>query len=802
MAETAAGTAATQAAGAARRPWTATVPNLLAFAGGAGVPLLLPALPGLATLAGFAAAALAAALVADLRLRLCGVLVQATAWTLAGLCWSAWQAGAALAQRLPVDLQGVDLVAQGRIDDLPQRAPDGLRFRFCPDQARARGRPVPVAGCWRLAWYARRDFSGLREPDARSLAELPALAPGARWQLQVRLRRPRGLGNPGAFDLERIALQTGVAALGHVRDGEANRALAPAGAGIDAWRDRVSARLQAAVAAPRTAALLAGLAVGDRRGFSEHDWTALRRTGTSHLFAISGLHVGMVAGLAGGLALWLARRCPALLRRSPARLWALPPALLAAAAYAALAGFQVPTLRSLAMLSVAGLALAARRGAGPWQAFALALAAVLLLDPLALLSAGAWLSFLGVAFLLMAAGGRLPWWQALPRAQWAVAIGLLPAGVAFFGQASWVAPLVNLVALPWLGMAVVPPLLLGVAVQALFPPLAAPLLAVPATSLEWMMAVVDRVAAAPAAASTLPEVGAGALLAALAAALLCLLPVPRALRWLAPVLLLPLLVPMRAGPARGDFRLDALDVGQGTAVLVRTRNHALLFDTGARFPSGYDLGEAVVVPALEALALRRLDLLVLSHADIDHAGGAASVLRALAVHSVLAGEPVPGVPLRACHEALHWSWDGVGFELLHPPARYPARGNEVSCVLRVRGRRGSALLTGDAGEVAERRMLALHRERLAADVLVLGHHGSQGSSTAAFLDAVAPRLAIATAGHRNRFGHPHRDVVQRLSMRGIALANTAELGAVSVVFASDGPRWQGWRERHRRIWRE
>lgn len=800
---TCAGSAPAVRAGAAepRRGWAATLPNLFAFALGVGLPLALPALPTATQLGLATASTVALAGLLDRLLALRGSLLQGALCALAGLCWSVWQAGMALSARLPADLQGIDLVAHGRIDDLPLRGPDGLRFRFCPERARVGTRELAVAGCWRLAWYARRDFSGLREPQATALAALPVLEPGARWQLQVRLRRPRGLGNPGAFDLERSALQQGIAAVGHVRDHPGNAELAPGG-GIDAWRDRVSARLRAEIAAPRTAALLAGLAVGDRRGFDERDWTTLRRTGTSHLFAISGLHVGLVAGLAGWLGLILARRWPALLRLAPARLWALPPALALATVYAALAGFQIPTRRSLAMLAVAALALALRRGTGAWQAFALALAVVLVLDPLALLATGAWLSFLGVAFLLLAAGARSPWWQALPRAQWAVAIGLLPAGVAFFGQASWAAPLVNLLAVPWVALTVVPPLLLGVGLLALAPVLASLLLAVAGTSLAWLMALLDRVAAAPFAASPLPEVGPLALAAALAAALLCLLPVPPRLRWLAPVLLLPLLLPVRAGPAHGEFRLDALDVGQGTAVLVRTRHHALLFDTGARFPSGYDLGEAVVVPALEALAVRRLDLMVLSHADIDHAGGAAAVQRALAVDAVLGGEPVPGLPLRPCHDALHWRWDGVGFELLHPPPRYPVRGNEVSCVLRVQGRRGSALLTGDAGEVAELRMLALHRQRLASDVLVLGHHGSQGSSSAAFLDAVAPRLAIATAGHRNRFGHPHRDVVQRLAMRGIVLANTAEDGAVAVRFGRHGPQWQGWRAGHQRIWRE
>jgi competence protein ComEC len=791
---------------AAARPsgrFRLTAPNLLAFAAGVCSLWLWPRLPPLPllVLAGPPMLVMVARLAAPVR--------QAAACALVGLAWVTVVAGHALEQRLAPGLEGVDLVATGRILDLPRRDPDALRFVFCPERARAARQPVAVAGCWRLGWYARHSYGELRTPLPGAAETLPALEPGSRWRLQVRLKRPRGLVNPGGLDRERAALQARIAAVGYVRDGEGdgdgtgNRQLA-AGTGLHLRRDRMAADIDAALPGqPRMAALLRGLAVGDRRGFAEADWLSLRRTGTSHLFSISGLHVGMVA-LVVAFAAGAAVRCsPSLLRRAPRPVWTWPPALLAAGGYALLAGMDVPTQRSLAMLAVAAAVLLLRRGGGLWQGWCLALAAVLVVDPLAMLGVGFWLSFGGVAWLLVAAQGRRrqAWWRAAPQAQWAVTLGLLPIGIGFFAQASWIAPLVNLVAVPWVTLAVVPVLLLALLLHAVWPPAGDLLVQLAAASLAPLMAGIDRLAAWPGAAATVPEPTMLAVAAACLAALLCLLPLGR-LRWLALPLALPLLLPMRLLPGDGDVQVDVLDVGQGTAVLVRTRRHALLVDAGARLPNGYDVGEAVVVPALQALGVRRLDRLLVSHADNDHAGGAAAIARELPVRQVLLGEPLPDLDGAPCGEGGRWRWDGVQFELLHPPAGYPTRGNERSCVLHVRGRHGSVLLPGDAGGVAELRLLNLHRPRLASDVLLLGHHGSQTSTSATFLDAVAPTLAIATAGYRNRFGHPHRDVLQRVRMRGIGLADTVANGAIAIRIDADGVRWQGRRQARRRAWHE
>lgn len=721
-------------------------------------------------------------------------------FALLGKLWALWLVGVALDQRLAPALEGEDLRAIGQIRDLPRSDIDAVRFRFCPEQVWLHDEPLPVSGCWRLGWYQPRPRRG----DAPSAsATVPELLPGQRWQLTVRLKRPRGLVNPGGFDSERKALETGISASGHVRSGGDNRQLSPSG-GVDAWRGAIATRIDHAETDPRIASLLRGLAVGDRRDFADRDWSTLRRTGVGHLFSISGLHVGMVAVFVGALAMAATWFFPALLRLAPRRYWALPPALLAAAGYALLAGFEVPTQRTLAMIAAAGLALLLRRRIGLWQGWCLALAVVLLIDPLAMTSLGFWLSYGGVAWLLLAGQGRAPqpMWRSAVQAQWAVSIGLLPIGIGFFAQASWVSPLVNLVAIPWVTVLVVPVLLLSLPAMWLWPVAADALVRLSGWLLAPLMAALDAISDWPGAAAWLPEPGAFAVAAAVLVAVVFLLPVAHVVRLMALPLLLPLLWPATPPLPDGGIQLHVLDVGQGTSVLVRTRRHALLFDTGARHANGFDMGEAVVVPALRALGVRRLDALVLSHADNDHAGGAGAVLREFPVSRVLLGEPVDDVSGGPCHAPESWRWDGVYFHLLHPPPRYPARGNEVSCVLKIDASQGSALLTGDAGEVAELRMLNLHRDRLPTDVLLLGHHGSRHSSTPAFLDAVTPTLAIATAGYRNRYDHPQPVVRQRLAVRGIELLTTADTGALRIDFEDGAADVVARRASHRRFWHE
>jgi competence protein ComEC len=281
---------------------------------------------------------------------------------------------------------------------------------------------------------------------------------------------------------------------------------------------------------------------------------------------------------------------------------------------------------------------------------------------------------------------------------------------------------------------------------------------------------------------------------------------------------LPLLAPPVARPPPGQFELLAADVGQGTAVLVRTHRHLLLFDTGPQTSPESDAGSRVLLPLLRARGEHRIDTLVLSHRDSDHVGGAAAVLASLPVarlsssledgHPLLAQAAQRGVTLQRCSAGQGWEWDGVRFDLLHPlteaytggsrvEAAPASKPNALSCVLRVQGSRHSGLLTGDIEAAQEAALLQRVGTGLRSNVLLVPHHGSRTSSTAAFVAAVAPQTAVVQAAYRSRFGHPAPDVVARYDARGIAVVRSDRCGAWTL--AADGTA-ACQREVARRYW--
>lgn len=702
-----------------------------------------------------------------------------------GVAWAALHGQLSLLQRLPHGLEGEDIAVLAEVVGLPQqqagRTRVDLRLLRVHDHPSLEGRRV------RISHYG--DGS--------------ALQPGSRWALVLRLRRPRGLANPGGFDFERFALERRIAATGYIRDDGDGVPLAPAH-GIDLLRARLSASIARLLDDHPTARFLQALAVADTRALGPRDWDVLRATGITHLIAISGLHVGLVAGFGALLARLGYRLRPRWGLRLPLPQSAALCALLAAAAYTALAGFGLPTVRTLAMIAAVLLAVLLRRASGSWQALALALVAVLLVDPLAALGAGFWLSFLGVAWLVWCLPRSDPGSGALRqlgRAQWAMTVGLLPLTVWFFGQASVVGPLVNLVAVPWVSFVVVPLTLLGCAL-AWSPALAWLPLALAATSMDLLWRLLEPAAGIRGALAYLPEPGLAALLLSLAGAFWLLLPRGVPGKPLGLLLLLPLLLPRQPQPGPGQLEMTVIDVGQGLSLLLRTRNHALLYDTGPAH-GDMDLGEAIVVPTLRARGVSTLDMLVLSHGDNDHAGGAGAVRRAFAPAKVLGGEPARVGDARHCVAGTAWEWDGVHFEFLHPPAHFPELRNDSSCVLRVRAGNHRTLLTGDISDLVEARLVAAGAGALASEVLLVPHHGSRSSSSAAFLAAAGAPLALVSVAHRSRFGHPAPEATARLAEAGSALESTAQRGAMTLVLGGDGPpAVQGFRQQHPRFWRE
>lgn len=762
------------------RPALLSPASAVLLVAGATLVCLLPELPGRAVIAG----GLALALLLVWRWPLTRLL----ALPLLGAAWMLLHADAGLRARLPAALEGEDIVLGLRITGLPERGDRQQRFEARVEQAPEEASAL-VGAKLRLGWFGQAT---------------PNLLPGERWLATVRLKRPRGTLNPGGFDYERHALEQGIAATGYLRDAPPPQKLSD-GAGVDGWRLQLAAAIDAGVESP-SRRFLRGLAVGDRRALDGDDWERLRATGLSHLLAISGLHIGLLAGFGALLARALYWLWPGLGLKLPRPQGMALLAMPFAIGYAALAGFGLPTQRSLLMIGCVLLAVLLRRSVLPAQGLALAAIAIVLVDPLALLGAGFWLSFLGVAWLLLclpsAAQGSPGMAASLLRAQGVLSLGLLPLTVWFFGQASLAGAFANLVAVPLVTLLIVPLTLAGTALLA-WPLVASSLLGAAAWLMDWLWRLAGWLEALPGAQLFLPEPAPWALLLALSGIGWLLLPRGLPGKPLAVLLLLPLLLPVQPRLQAGELELTLVDVGQGLSVLLRTREHALLYDAGPAFAGGLDLGEAAVVPALRAQGLRRLDMIVLSHGDNDHAGGAGAVRRAFAVPPLFSGEPQRVGAGAACADQPPWQWDGVSFAFLHPPPHFPELGNEASCVLSVRAAGGHVLLPGDIGHVIEGRLLRDRGEELAADILLLPHHGSQNSSSPAFVDATRPRLALVASGHRNRFGHPRPEVVQRYLAAGARLEGTVEGGALRIRLDPEGAiEVQRRRDSHLRFWHE
>lgn len=716
-------------------------------------------------------------------------------------CFWSWSHGARLvASQLDETLAGKDIWVRGYITGLPAEDSQRVRFFFDVESAFFDGRELPkerMPGRLRLSWY--KDMS---------IYTVDTLIPGDLWQLKVRLKSPRGLVNPAGFDYQRWLLARGVNASGYVRMDADNKLLSTEiGQTIDRRRYLIRNEI---FELPESSAraLLVALALGDKSGVNPSAWKLLQDSGAVHLLAISGLHIGLIAGVGYFVVGWLARFISLMF---PYRVfspqWSLAGAVLCGAFYAALAGFTLPTQRALIMLLVGAFVIWRGCYQSVWPGWLIALCLCLFLDPLAGFDAGFWLSFLAVAALLLAM--RRNYFSSklfqFIKAQWVVFVGLLLPLIVLGLPVSLFAPVINFFAILWVGMLVVPVLLAGVAFLIAGLPGSGFLLISAQCMVEWFLVVLGRlVKSADTVAHNVPFIfkytgEAGFILVFLMgiACLLLLVPSGRS-RWLLLLAFVPLVWPaQRDTPA---LRLTFLDVGQGVAIVIEAGEHYGLYDTGpawgrlkggskGRDPAVSTAANSVILPFLEARGISLLDKVIISHGDIDHQGGAETIFSSMPVLEWIAGEPdrLPNlITAESCH-GRSWQWGEVDFSvvpLLRRPDQVGWRSNNNSCVLSIRAFNRHILLPGDIESVREQDVFSQISESV--DVLLSPHHGSLTSSSTYFVQFLQPDYIVVSAGYKNRYGHPHKRVTARYRAIEAQILNTADTGAVVVEFGRDG----------------
>ncbi len=690
-----------------------------------------------------------------------------------GLTHAGESARQRLTQRLDPALDHQLLMLSGTIISLVEGEPHRVHFRFAPDSP-IPGLPTPLS-------------LNFTQPGPAPLI----LHPGQRWYWACRLRQPHTQRNPGGFDGETWAWSENIRAMGQIGATPSPRyrgyspfSLKSGGLLllIEEWRDKLRQHLIQQLGPQRWSAVLLALTLGDQSLISDPDWQLFWATGVGHLVSISGLHITMLAGLIGRIT-----RCI-----HPSIRWRWATGLGGATAYSLIAGFSLPTQRTLTMIAVATAGRFLQRPLPVSTLLLLAASATLLGDPMAPLSNSFWLSFSAVAWLVYAESartGKSPFWHELTHTQWAATWSTLPLSIWLFGQVSWVAPLANAFAIPLVSLGVVPLALAGMLPGLTFCLFwAESLFEITGQLLQWL--IHQGGAPLPFPSPSLPLF----LSASLGTAFLL---APRGLpgRWAGSLGILGLFLSPSDRPAHGDLRLDILDVGQGLAVVVTTATHTLIVDTGPGGRWAQDTGSRVLIPYLRSQGIDHLDGLLLSHGDLDHSGGTRSLLQSYPVPWAISSLPPNHALWRsishrlACHANMSWQWDDIRFDILYPNTEAISQAkhssNDQSCVLRISHHHQHILLPGDIEEPAERELLDTHPHQLRATVLIVPHHGSRTSSTPEFLAAVQPRWSLFSVGYHNRFHHPNTLIWQRYGALPSQRWRTDECGALTVTLQHD-----------------
>lgn len=701
-----------------------------------------------------------------------------------GMIWASGFAQYQLSERLPKDLDGKEFNITGYVLSLPEQNPHRATFDFQINPA-IKNLPGKV----RLSWY---------DPTQTVKA-------GQVWQFTVKLKRPHGMLNPGGFDYETWLFTQAIGATGYIRSPEP-RLLDSRNPlfNINGWRQAISMQLNRLLPKSDSLGLIKALSIGDGNEVSDPQWQVFRKTGTIHLIVISGSHISLVAGMVFFLLRKLWARTGILTISPPTA--AAAGAVAAALFYSALAGFSVPTQRAMMMVTVVMLGIILQRHIRWLDSLALALLLVLIVDPLAVLSPGFWLSFGAVIIIVYCNANRLgnpSHFFPLVSIHVILTLGLAPLLLLFFQQMSLISPLANFVAVPAVELLAVPLILIALPLMFCW--------SFPATKLLWLISQIllglywflQELALLDFAVWTHPQPDGWTVILALLGMLLLFAPRGIPARGLSIVFCLPLLFGQTQKITAREFTLTLLDVGQGLSAVLQTENHLLVFDTGAKSSADFDMGKAVLLPFLQHEGASKIDRLVISHGDNDHIGGAQSLLAEIKTESLYSGAPdkFPAKAPVLCAAGQQWQWDEVNFTMLSPSQSKFASDNDNSCVLKVESENGSVLLTGDIEAEAEQALVKMGAN-LKTDVLIAAHHGSKTSSTVEFLEQARPKLILIPAGYKNRYRFPHPSVIKRYQNQQINWLMTGTAGAIKVKFTPTGLGIFSYRQSQAKYWHE
>jgi competence protein ComEC len=715
---------------------------------------------------------------------------------LSAYLWAGFNFQSAVNLKLNNSFNNQVVMLSGVIADIPEIKPRSVRFLLKPDFIEGYNQRLPNK--IRLSWYRSN--------------QLPVA--GQRWQFRAKLRRPSGFHNPAGFDYERWLLVKGIGATGYIKKSRENRLLDQTPWwNINQLRSKVSQSIDRQCNFCDNQGLIKALTIGYRGDINLSQKQILKDSGTAHLLAISGLHVGLISGLFYLLGRWLWHVYFFRYRYNQLEFSAVL-SFIAGLSYAALAGFSIPTVRALIMFGVIFFALKYRLSNNLLNTIATTVVLILIIDPLAVGSASLWLSvgaLLIIGFAQYLLNNQKSWLRKLLLVQGIFTLMFIPMGIVLFGQVNIAGYLANVVAIPAVSFVLLPLALLGSFCASVNLPYTDWLLIVCDRGMTFLLEYLEWLLESGFAAIGTGYIPMPLLILSLVG--LAIGVMPRAFLGQKLSLILVLL-PVIWWPEKleyGGYEMTVLDVGMGTSVIVKTRHHSLVYDFGPGNKEGYSAGSWVVKPYLQHYNILTPDLMVISHVDQDHSGGFQTFKYNFDSATLVSGTPRQlqkrfnlDQLIQSCHDLPPWRWDGVDFEFLAFPQKNEVIAlmddtNNRSCVLKIQGKH-SVLLTGDIEAQREDWLVSIDPDSLKADLLVAPHHGSSTSSTIGFINQVSPEAVIFTVGKDNRWNFPKPDVIARYKAIKSQIYRTDRHGAVSFYSDSNNFRIESQRKRHPRLW--